>query len=127
MGMGRGAGNAQTESMLVILKKMGVDIRIDPLKVSNISMEYISPKAHSLKGSDDLQLVMGYAQFHDAYINKIKAAANDFGIDYRLLIIEVSKFNKENPSNELIEGLAKELSLGDAFKVFYPKFHHKKL
>ncbi len=127
MGMGRGAGNAQTESMLVILEKMGIDVPMDPIKVSNISKKYISPKTQMLKGSDDLQLVLGYAQFHDSYLNVINEASDKFGIDYRILIIEVSKINKENPSKELIETIAEQLGSGNPVKIFYPKFHHKKM
>lgn len=125
MGMGRGAGNAQTESMLVILEKMGIDVPMDPIKVSNISKKYISPKTQMLKGSDDLQIVLGYAQFHDSYLNVINEAADKYDIDYRILIIEVSKINKENPSKELIETIAEHLSSGNQVKIFYPKFHHK--
>lgn len=127
MGMGRGAGNAQTESMLVILEKMGIDVPMDPIKVSNISKKYISPKTQMLKGSDDLQLVMGYAQFHDSFLNVINEAADKYGVDYRILIIEVSKINKENPSKELIEQVAEQLSSGNGIKIFFPKFHHKEV
>ena len=127
MGMGRGAGNAQTESMLVILEKMGIDVPMDPIKVSNISKQYISPKTQLLKGSDDLQLVMGYAQFHDSFLNVVKEAADKFAIDYRILIIEVSKINKENPSKDLINQIAEQLGSGKGVKIFYPKFHHKEV
>lgn len=126
MGMGRGAGNAQTESMLVILEKMGFTTGIDPISVSNISTKYISPKTRQLKGSDDLQLVMGYAQFHDAYLNVVEEFAAAYGIDYRLLIMEVSKINKENPSRDLVKQVAENLQKGEKVNVFYPKFYHKK-
>jgi 4-hydroxy 2-oxovalerate aldolase len=127
MGMGRGAGNAQTESMLVILEKMGINVPMDPIKVSNISKKYISPKTQLLKGSDDLQLVMGYAQFHDSFLNVVTEAADKYGIDYRILIIEVSKINKENPSKDMINQVAEQLSKGEGVKIFFPKFHHKEV
>lgn len=126
MGMGRGAGNAQTESMLVILEKMGYSTGIDPIRVSGISSACISPKTMQLKGSDDLQLVMGYAQFHDAYLNVIEEFAAEYNVDYRILIMEVSKINKENPSRDLVRQVAEYLSKGEKVNVFYPKFYHKK-
>lgn len=125
MGMGRGAGNAQTESMLVILEKMGIETSIDPIKVSKISQKYISPKTNSLKGADDIQIVMGYAQFHDSFLNVINEIAEKYEIDYRILIIEVSKINKENPSKDLIEMIAQQINKGNNVNVFFPKFHHK--
>ena len=79
-----------------------------------------------LKGSDDLQLVMGYAQFHDSFLNIITEIAEKYDIDYRILIIEVSKINKENPSGELIDMVAQQVSRGKDVGIFFPKFHHKK-
>lgn len=125
MGMGRGAGNAQTESMSVILRKAGYKIDADPLELSRLSAEYISPKSSEIRGVDELQLTLGYAQFHDSYINAIKEIASNNFIDYRLLIMEVSKINKENPSTELMTKVAKDLKQGAKTDVFYPKFHPK--
>jgi 4-hydroxy 2-oxovalerate aldolase len=127
MGMGRGAGNAQTETMLVILEKMGLKTGIDPIRASNISKKFISPKTDQLKGSDDLQLVMGYAQFHDAFLNIIMDYAGRFDIDYRILIMEVSKINKENPTKELIETVASQIKEGNKVNVFFPRFFHKEV
>lgn len=127
MGMGRGAGNAQTETMLVILKKMGIDLGINPLEASKISQMYLEPKTKALKGSDDLQLVMGDAQFHDAFLDVATEIAADKGIDFRTLIMEVSKINKENPSNDLMHYLATRIKDGKPINVFQPRFCHKEM
>jgi 4-hydroxy 2-oxovalerate aldolase len=125
MGLGRGAGNAQTETMLVILKKIGLDTGINPIETAAISQQYILPKTQSLKGSDDLQLVMGDAKFHDAFLDTVIEVASTNEIDHRLLIIEVSKINKENPSKDLMNSIAKHIKLGKTPHVFQPKFYHK--
>lgn len=126
MGMGRGAGNAQTETMLVILRKMGYEISLDPLKASGISTRLIKGRSQELKGSDDLQLVMGYARFHDSYLHIIQDAAEKYGVDYRLLIMEVSRINLESPSRELIDKVALTMQKGEPVQVHFPKFYHKK-
>ena len=81
----------------------------------------------SRKGADDLQLIMGYAQFHDSYLNVINQIADTYKIDYRLLIMEVSKINKENPSQKLINEIALQLSKGNQVHIFSPKFYHKQV
>ncbi len=127
MGMGRGAGNAQTETMLVILKKMGLDTHINPMQAAAISQAYIVPKTNRLKGSDDLQLVMGDALFHDAFLDQITQIAMTHHIDYRTLIMQVSKINKENPSSELMDNIAQNIRLGKDPYVPAPKFYHKEM
>ena len=125
MGMGRGAGNAQSETMLVLLKKAGFRVEIDALKVSKISEKYILPKTSKLKGSDGLELVLGYALFHDSYLKLIDTYAEKHKIDYQDLIVEVSNINKENPSEQLIANVAQQLAEKRKVKVFFPKFYHK--
>lgn len=127
MGMGRGAGNAQTESMLVILEKMGYQTGIDPLQVSRISHDYVLPHTRELKGADGLQLVLGYAQFHDSYLGIVEKFSKQYKVDYFKLIIESSKINRENPSAELIEKIASQLSEGGRPEIFFPKFYHKEV
>ena len=50
LGMGRGGGNAQTETMLVVLEKAGYATGINPLEVAKIAERYVSPKPTRLKG-----------------------------------------------------------------------------
>ncbi len=125
MGMGRGAGNAQSETMLVILRKAGFPIEIDALRVSKISEKYILPKTGKLKGSDGLELVLGYALFHDSYLKLVDTYAEKHKVDYQELIVEVSKINKENPSENLIVTVAQQLAKRQKVRIFFPKFYHK--
>ena len=125
MGIGRGAGNAQTESMIMILLKMGYHLKSDPLKISNISKSYIQKKVNSFKGSDELQLILGYAQFHDAYMSEIFEFSTRYRIDYKSLILEVSKHEKEKPNRKLIKKVAIGISKGETIEIFYPKFYNR--
>jgi 4-hydroxy 2-oxovalerate aldolase len=127
MGMGRGAGNSQSETMLVLLNKCGFPIKIDALKVSKISEKYILPKTSKLKGSDGLELVLGYALFHDSYLQLIETYSAKYKVDYQELIMEVSRINKENPSEDLIENVARQLGKREKVRVFFPKFYHKEI
>jgi 4-hydroxy 2-oxovalerate aldolase len=127
MGMGRGAGNAQTETMVVIMKKIGFNTGIDPMELTRISKDFIEPLTSKLKGSNTLQLLMGYAQFHDSYLVAIEQYAVKYNVNPESLIIEVSKINKENPSEELIEAVARQLKQGPKVNIFFPKFCHREI
>ena len=70
---------------------------------------------------------MGYAKFHSSFLGIVERYAKQYKVDYEQIIIEVSKINKENPSNELIEMVAKKLVKGIPLNIFFPKFYHKEI
>jgi 4-hydroxy-2-oxovalerate aldolase len=127
MGMGRGIGNAQTESMIVIMQQLGYLDAVDPIKVAGISEKYILPKALNLKGASSLELAIGIAKFHDSYMHLIDKYVQKYQIDAKRLIIETSKINKENPTERLIEKIAVQIKDKNNVDIFYPKFYHKKI
>jgi 4-hydroxy-2-oxovalerate aldolase len=127
MGMGRGSGNSQTEAMIVILKKHGYPIEIDPLEVSNISEQYICPRTARLKGADGLELAQGVALFHSSYLALVNKHAEQYHVDPKQIILEVSRVNKVDPSEQLIEEVAQQLSAKRRVDIFFPRFHHRKV
>ncbi len=127
LGIGRGAGNTQTESILVVLSRAGFDLEIDPMTVSKIGEEFVSSKGQRLKGADGAELLFGYALFHDAYLKLVQQCASEFGVDIEQLILEVSKVNKMDPSEELIKSIALQLRDHAKVEIFSPKFYHRKV
>jgi 4-hydroxy 2-oxovalerate aldolase len=125
LGMGRGGGNAQTETMLAILEKAGFPTGINPLLVSRIAERHIMSKGARLKGADQLELIYGFAQFHSSFTSRVQDVATRFGISFQELIIAVSEFAKENPSLELIERVAVDLQRNGRAEIHFPKFHHR--
>lgn len=101
MGMGRGAGNSSTETMVYILKRMGVDSGIDAKLVVDCANNYIASKVKDMQ-LDDIEVVGGYARFHSSFYDKFQNIANELDVDVRDLIINVSEIDKESPSNKLI-------------------------
>jgi 4-hydroxy 2-oxovalerate aldolase len=125
LGMGRGGGNAQTETMLVILEKAGFPTGINPLTVTRIAERYVMAKSTRLKGADELELIYGFAQFHSSFTARVREVAGRFGVSFQELIIAVSEFAKENPSQELIERVAADLKRSGRAEIHFPKFHHR--
>ena len=108
-GMGRSAGNAQTEILVPVLKKLGYDLSIDEFKVMDIADSLISPLMGKYDGIDSIAITSGYAEFHSSFLNTIYRLSKKYSIDPRKLIMEVSRIDKINLPEPLAEKLAKEL------------------
>ena len=111
-GMGRSAGNAQTEILVPVLKKAGYALGIDEFAVMDIADELISPIMPKHSRDNSIAVTSGYADFHSSFQGTIDKFANKYSIDPRRLIVGVCKRTKVDLPEELAEQLAKELSNG---------------
>jgi 4-hydroxy 2-oxovalerate aldolase len=100
-GMGRSSGNAQTEIMAILLQKRGFARNIDVMRCLEIGEKMIRPRMHS-GGVTALEVVIAMAQFHSSFQARAERVATKTGVDLKRLIIEVSKIDKVNPSEELM-------------------------
>lgn len=105
-GMGRSAGNAQTEILAMVLEKMGYNTGIDTYKTMDLGERVIKPMMTKQQGVDDISLVSGIAQFHSSFYRTVYDAAQKYSIDPRRLIIEVSEINRVHVTPELAEATA---------------------
>lgn len=125
-GLGRSAGNAQTEILVAVLKKMGSNLDIDEFKVMDIAENIMSPFTNKQKGIDSIAITSAYAEFHSSFLNTIYKFSKKYAVDPRRLIIKVGKYSKEDLSEELAEKFAHELyeeraALSRVFKINVPK------
>ena len=108
-GMGRSAGNAQTEVLVTVLEKLGYDTGVDAYKAMDIGERIIKPMMKREQGVDDISLVSGIAQFHSSFYRIICEASEKFGVDPRRLIIDVSEIDRVSVTRELAEATALRL------------------
>lgn len=126
-GLGRGAGNAQLESLITILQKSDLyDNNVDVLALAEFSKKLFNELDKSSKGNSMRDVVVGMANFHDSYTTILESIAQKYKISPEKLLIEVSKVNIVNPSEELFESIAKNIADSHEYKYFAPKFYHKK-
>ncbi len=109
-GMGRSAGNAQTEIMVMLLEKMGDSPGVDVMKTLDIGEKLIAPLMPPQKGVDDVAVATGAGRFHSSFLPKVKKAADTMGVDLRELIMRVGEEDMVRPDEELIMDLAQELA-----------------
>ena len=114
-GFGRSSGNAPTELVVCALQRLGVDIRINPIDVMDVSETFIIPLIKTL-GIRSIDVVCGLAQFHSSYMDTIRKYSSQYMIDPRLLIISVCEENKVDAPAELVERKAREISEKTEYK-----------
>ena len=108
-GIGRSAGNTSTEQFLCALIRHNINLNIDPIKVMDISEQYILPLVKNF-GLDSEAIISGLALFHSDYMHLINNSAIKYGVDPRQLILEVSDKEKINVSASLVDRSAKNLA-----------------
>lgn len=107
-GLGRSAGNAATEILVLALLKLKYPLNIDFLKVLEIGQKYIQPLITN-KGKIILDIVAGYADFHSSYMHHIHKYSAKYQINPILLIIEMCKIDKVHIDEETLERIAKKM------------------
>lgn len=108
-GMGRSAGNAQTEVLAFLLKKRGYAVDVDPFVLFEAGEKVIAPINVQAQGLPPLDIVIGMARFHTSHMPRFKRAAEEHEIDLRRLILEVSSVDCVNPPDALIQSVARDL------------------
>jgi isopropylmalate/homocitrate/citramalate synthase len=115
-GLGRSSGNAPTEVMVAALRRMGIDLGIDPIEVTDISEKYIRPLIRR-PGISSLDVISGYAQFHSSYMGLIRKFSSQYRVDPRRLIVALCERDKVNADPRLVEEVAKKI-LSEATELF---------
>jgi 4-hydroxy-2-oxovalerate aldolase len=107
-GLGRSAGNTQTEPLVMILERLGYETGIDGLETLRIGERLVRPMMRG--GRDELAVICGAAQFHSSFLPIIRRAAERHEVDARRLIIELTKQDKLQAPETLVEELAKQIA-----------------
>lgn len=109
-GMGRSAGNAQTEIVILLLQKLGFYKHIDIYDLYDLANNVVVPIMPRPQGMTDDEIHIGLSKFHSSYMPFVKKASGEFHIDSKRLIKSVSDVNCLNPSEGLFNQIAKELN-----------------
>ena len=111
LGMGRSAGNAQTEVLTYLLSKEDVlNKQFDQYELYDFAEKAIAPLMTLKQGLDGDAIHIGVSKFHTSYLPLINECAEKFGVDTRKLIKEVSDVNCLDPERELVMQIASDLN-----------------
>lgn len=109
-GMGRSAGNAQTEILAMVLEKLGYKTGVDVLAACDLGERIIRPMAASRHGIDSVSAIMGLAQFHSSFEPIVARVAEQENVDIRELILAVSEIDRIAVTEPMARKAAHSLS-----------------
>jgi len=108
--LGAGAGNTQTEALIAVLNRLGIDVGIDLYKIMDLAEEVVGPM---LPGSQEIRkgsLAMGYAGVYSSFLLHAERAAKRFNLDSRDILLELGKRKAVGGQEDMILDVAAELA-----------------
>ncbi|MGE8081886.1 4-hydroxy-2-oxovalerate aldolase [Peribacillus loiseleuriae] len=109
--LGAGAGNTQTEVLVSVLDRMGIQTGIDVYKMMDLAEEIVAPILQYPQEITRDSLVLGYAGVYSSFALHAKRAAAKFGIDSRDILVELGKRKVVGGQEDMIVDVAKEISM----------------
>ena len=117
LGMARSAGNLATEVATALAKKYGEASEVDFYGLLDFLEKELIPamETHGYKTAiTPMELILGYSGCHSSFVKKFKEIAKEYGVDVKMLIVEVSKIDRKSPSEELMRKMAETMKGADA-------------
>jgi 4-hydroxy 2-oxovalerate aldolase len=115
--LGAGAGNAQTEVLLSVLDRMGVNLGIDIYKMMDMAENIVGPLVPRPQEINKGSLVLGYAGVYSSFLLHAERAGKRFGLDARDILIELGKRKVVGGQEDMILEVAAELALARKMEV----------
>jgi 4-hydroxy 2-oxovalerate aldolase len=115
--LGAGAGNTQTEVLVAVMEKMGIDVGIDLYKMMDVAENIVGP---IIPGSQEIRkgsLVMGYAGVYSSFLLHAERAGKRFGIDPRDILVELGRMKAVGGQEDMILDVAAELAKKQGMRV----------
>ncbi|MEW8970345.1 MAG: 4-hydroxy-2-oxovalerate aldolase [Mesobacillus sp.] len=115
--LGAGAGNAQTEVLLSVLDRMGINLGIDIYKMMDLAENTVGPMIPRPQEINRGSLVLGYAGVYSSFLLHAERAGQRFGIDSRDILIELGKRKVVGGQEDMILDVAAELAKARKLEV----------
>jgi 4-hydroxy 2-oxovalerate aldolase len=111
-GLGAGAGNTQTEAMVAVLYRMGIETGIDLFKIMDVAQEIVYPimRQQHVPRIDRSSLTIGYAGVYSTFLLFANRAAQKFGVEARDILVELGRRKMVGGQEDMIIDVAVELA-----------------
>lgn len=108
-GIGRGGGNASTEILAGLLRKLKFESSINLKSLCQLPLGLTNRLNGETRESIYLDLLCGVLGFHSSFLKTLREVASCYEIPCDQLLEEVAAKNREDPSRKLIEQIARDL------------------
>ncbi|WP_134704253.1 4-hydroxy-2-oxovalerate aldolase [Ammoniphilus sp. YIM 78166] len=115
--LGAGAGNTQTEVLLAVLERMGLQVGIDLYQMMDVAEDIVGPMLPRSQEINKGSLVLGYAGVYSSFLLHAQRAGKRFGVDPRDILIELGKRKTVGGQEDLILDVAAELAKAQKLEV----------
>jgi 4-hydroxy-2-oxovalerate aldolase len=105
-GLGRSAGNAQTEAVALVLRRLGYRTGIDIAATIQIAGDYINARAPG-HGNDGIDLAVGYAGLHSRYLKDVIGIAEQYDLMPIDLLLAVGERGQATMRTEILVEIAR--------------------
>jgi 4-hydroxy 2-oxovalerate aldolase len=107
--MGAGGGNAPTETLVAVLKRLGIETGVDLYKILDAAKLVDQYKSRSQQGPD-ATLMLGYAGVYSSFLLHTARAAERFQVDPRDILVELGRRRIVGGQEDMIIDVAYELA-----------------
>jgi len=109
-GLGRSAGNTPAEILAILFEKYGWGRFLDYKILSDLNDKYIFPLIKGENRFSSKALTFGFAGFHSSFFPLIMKLCKKYpSIDYRDVVLEVSREEKVNVTEGLIDKVIEKI------------------
>lgn len=108
--LGAGAGNTQTEVLVAVLDRLGIQTGIDAYKIMDLGEETIAPLLQTPQEITRDSLLLGYAGVYSSFLKHAKNAAQRFNLESRDILIELGKRKVVGGQEDMILDVAAEMA-----------------
>lgn len=114
LGLGAGAGNTSTDTLVAVLNKMNIEHNADLYKTMDASEKALVPALEKNSVHQQINLdamIIGYAGVYSSFLLHARRAAERFNVDIRDILVELGKRRAVGGQEDWIIEVAHELSL----------------
>lgn len=107
--LGAGSGNTQTEVLVAVLQRMGIQTGVDLYNIIDVANDIVAPilpRPQEISGSS---LIMGYAGVYSSFLLHTEKASKQFGVDERDILVELGRRKTVGGQEDLIYEVAQSL------------------
>lgn len=112
-GFGAGAGNCQIEDLIALLEKNGKKTGVNFYRILDTSEQVMPEIMGREMGQDPLSIVSGQAGVFSAFRTQVLAAAKQYGVDARDIMVEIGNRKAVAGQEDIITEVARKLSGSD--------------
>jgi 4-hydroxy 2-oxovalerate aldolase len=112
-GLGAGAGNTPTDTLVAVFNRMGIEHGADLYKTMDASTEALAPvlAAKGVNAQTNLDaLICGYAGVYSSFMLHARRASARFGVDVRDILIELGRRRAVGGQEDWIIEVASDLA-----------------